>query len=128
MAEQDQRVHGSQVLLALSDSLVKMFREFLGKGPERCKTYWAGSDMLVILVGGGYTVAEQTLYEAGRGAAVQESRFALQQTLARVMQDTVEDITGREVVAFMSASHQDPDLSAEVFVLKPMETDSPVAH
>lgn len=128
MAEQAQRVHGSQVLLALSDSLVKVFREFLGKGPERCKTYWAGSDMLVILVGGGYTVAEQTLYEAGRGAAVQESRFALQQTLARVMQDTVEDITGREVVAFMSASHQDPDLSAEVFVLKPMETDSPVAH
>lgn len=128
MAEQDQRVHGSQVLLALSDSLVKVFREFLGKGPERCKTYWAGSDMLVILLGGGYTVAEQTLYEAGRGAAVQESRFALQQTLARVMQDTVEDITGREVVAFMSASHQDPDLSAEVFVLKPMETDSPVAH
>lgn len=128
MAEQAQRVHGSQVLLALSDSLVKVFREFLGKGPERCKTYWAGSDMLVILLGGGYTVAEQTLYEAGRGAAVQESRFALQQTLARVMQDTVEDITGREVVAFMSASHQDPDLSAEVFVLKPMETDSPVAH
>lgn len=128
MAEQDQRVHGSQVLLALSDSLVKVFREFLGKGPERCKTYWAGSDMLVILLGGGYTVAEQTLYEAGKGAAVQESRFALQQTLARVMQDTVEDITGREVVAFMSASHQDPDLSAEVFVLKPMETDSPVAH
>lgn len=128
MAEQDQRVHGSQVLLALSDSLVKMFREFLGKGPERCKTYWAGSDMLVILLGGGYTVAEQTLYEAGKGAAVQESRFALQQTLAQMMQDTVEDITGREVVAFMSASHQDPDLSAEVFVLKPMETDSPVAH
>lgn len=128
MAEQAQRVHGSQVLLALSDSLVKVFREFLGKGPERCKTYWAGSDMLVILLGGGYTVAEQTLYEAGRGAAVQESRFALQQTLAQMMQDTVEDITGREVVAFMSASHQDPDLSAEVFVLKPMETDSPVAH
>lgn len=128
MAEQAQRVHGSQVLLALSDSLVKVFREFLGKGPERCKTYWAGSDMLVILLGGGYTVAEQTLYEAGKGAAVQESRFALQQTLAQMMQDTVEDITGREVVAFMSASHQDPDLSAEVFVLKPMETDSPVAH
>jgi hypothetical protein len=30
----------------------------------------------------------------------------------------VEQITGRKVVAFMSANHIDPDMAAEVFVLE----------
>jgi hypothetical protein len=31
----------------------------------------------------------------------------------------IEDLTGRTVIAFMSANHIDPDLAAEVFVLEP---------
>jgi uncharacterized protein YbcI len=31
----------------------------------------------------------------------------------------VEDATGRKVIAFMSQSHIDPDLAAEIFVLEP---------
>jgi hypothetical protein len=31
----------------------------------------------------------------------------------------VEDLTGRTVIAFMSANHIDPDLAAEPFVLAP---------
>jgi len=34
------------------------------------------------------------------------------------MRSEVEDLTGRRVVAFMSASHQDPDLMVEIFVLE----------
>jgi uncharacterized protein YbcI len=127
MAEQQEQLRGGQLLTALSGAMVTIFRDFLGKGPERCKTYWAGSDMLVILLGGGYTIAERTLYEAGRGNAVQESRAALQQTLAERMNTMVEELTGRKVVAFLSASHQAPDLSAEIFVLEPVEADSPAS-
>jgi len=122
---QETTLEGGQLLVALSGAMVALFRDFLGKGPERCKSYWAGRDLLVILLGGGYTVAEQTLYDAGQGQAVQNSRHALQNTLAARMQGTVEDLTGRKVIAFMSASHQDPDLSAELFVLEPEESDSP---
>ena len=32
----------------------------------------------------------------------------------------IEELTGREVIAFMSASHQDPDLALEAFVLRPL--------
>ena len=127
MEEQKETLQGGRLLAEMSASMVGIFRDFLGKGPERCKSYWAGSDMLVILLGGGFTVAEQTLFEAGRGQAVQDSRLALQQTLAQRMTATVEELTGRKVIAFMSASHQGPDLSAEIFVLEPEETDSPVA-
>lgn len=123
--EEGPRLRGGQLLVALSDGMVELFRDFLGKGPERCKTYWAGSDTLLIMLDGGYTVAERTLFEAGRGAAVRESRMALQQILASRMKDTVEQLTGRNVVAFLSASHQDPDLSAEIFVLEPHEPDTP---
>ena len=125
MDEQTQTLEGGQLLAALSGAMVALFRDFLGKGPERCKSYWAGSDMLVILLGGGYTVAEQTLYDAGQGQAVQTSRHALQVTLSARMSETVEQLSGRKVIAFMSASHQDPDLSAEMFVLEPKESDSP---
>lgn len=127
VAEQTPRLAGGQLLVAISDAMVRVFRDFLGKGPDRCKTYWAGSDMLVILLGGGYTVAEQTLYDAGRGDAVQDSRHALQKALEDKSRAMVERLTGRQVVAFMSASHQSPDLSAEIFVLAPLEADSPVA-
>lgn len=126
MAERRQTLPNGPLLVALSSAMVTIFRDFLGKGPDRCKTYWAGDDMIVILLGGGYTVAEQTLFEAGRGAAVQDSRMAMQQTLAKRMTTEVEALTGRKVVAFLSASHQDPDLSAEIFVLEPEEPDSPV--
>ncbi len=119
MPEAPQHLEGGRLLTELSAAMVTLFREFLGKGPEQCKTYWAGSDILMIMLSGGYTTAEQTLFEAGRGAAVQDSRMALQQTLAKRMKKTVEELTGRSVVAFMSASHQEPDLSAEIFVLAP---------
>ena len=123
MTATGQKLEGGQLLVALSGAMVALFRDFLGKGPERCKSYWASRDLLVILLGGGYTVAEQTLYDAGEGQAVQNSRHALQTTLAARMSTTVEELTGRRVVAFMSASHQDPDLSAELFVLEAEEAE-----
>ncbi len=39
--------------------------------------------------------------------------------------EKIEELTEREVVAFMSASHQDPDLSLEVFVLLPEPEPEP---
>lgn len=117
MTEDPGTLEGGRLLVAVSDSMVRLFRDFLGKGPDRCKSFWAGADMLVVLLGGGYTVAEQTLYDAGKGGAVQDSRHALQMTLEGRSREIVEHLTGRPVVAFMSASHQDPDLSAEIFVL-----------
>ena len=36
----------------------------------------------------------------------------------------IKGLTGRQVAAFMSASHQDPDLTVELFVLEPKVEDS----
>ena len=46
-------------------------------------------------------------------------RRSFQQTMRADMSAAVSKLTGREVIAFMSDSHLEPDYSVEVFVLAP---------
>ena len=48
-------------------------------------------------------------------------RRAYQEAMTDGCSEVVEAITGRKVIAFMSANHIDPDLAAEIFVLEPAE-------
>jgi hypothetical protein len=50
---------------------------------------------------------------------VLDMRRAYQDAMRSDCIAAIEDLTGRTVQAFMSANHIDPDLAAEVFVLKP---------
>jgi uncharacterized protein YbcI len=75
--------------------------------------------LIVVLLRGGYTPAEQTLLEAGRWREVRQSRYAWQEVMAERFGDKIEELTGRTVEAFMSASHENPDLAIEVFALEP---------
>jgi uncharacterized protein YbcI len=113
-----ERPTGGELLAAVSRRIVRLFARHAGKGPTKCKTHWAGPDTLVVVLGGGYTEAEQTLFERGRGPDVIAYRAAIQDALEEKMRSEVEGLTGRSVVAFMSASHQDPDLMVEIFVLE----------
>ena len=47
-----------------------------------------------------------------------EQRMQFQEVMRDRFMEVIEGETGRKVVAFMSGSHQDPDLLAEVFVLE----------
>lgn len=115
------RLDGGELLAGISRRIVQLLARHAGKGPTRCKTHWAGPDMLVVVLGGGYTEAERTLYERGRADEVRAYRSAIQEVLREDMSGEVEELTGRGVVAFMSTSHQDPDLLVEIFVLEPLE-------
>lgn len=123
MRPQDDRP-GGEVLASISTQMVQLLREAVGKGPTRCKTHWAGSDMLLVVLGGGYLTSEQTLYAAGRAADVRAGRQALQDVLEGRMRRLVEEHVGRRVVAFMSAQHQEPDLQVEIFVLEPQSGEA----
>jgi uncharacterized protein YbcI len=57
-----------QLLVEISKQVVQEFRSSVGKGPSRCRSYWAGRDLLVVLLQGGYTVGEQTLFDTGHSA------------------------------------------------------------
>ena len=72
----------------------------------------------------GLTPIERTLFADGQRRAVREMRTAFHDAVADRFIDTVERITGREVIAFMSQAHIDPDLVIEVFVLdEPLPAD-----
>src|SRR4051812_38707084 len=116
------RREGGELLASISRRIVQLLARHAGKGPTKCKTHWAGPDTLVVILGGGYTEAERTLYERGHADDVRAYRSAIQDALSDDMTREVEELTGRSVVAFMSTSHQDPDLNVEIFVLKPLES------
>jgi uncharacterized protein YbcI len=114
-------VEAGQILVTLCNGIVGLLREFAGRGPSKCKAHWAGRDLIVVVLQGGFTTAEQTLYEAGQGMAVRDSQHALSDVLEAKMTELVQNTTACKVQAFMSASHQDPDLRALLFVLESRE-------
>jgi len=70
---------------------------------------------------GGFTKVEETLLAEGRGEAVIQQRMEFQEVMVDRYREVIQEETGRGVVAFMSGSHQEPDLTAEIFVLETSE-------
>jgi len=100
----------------LTRAISGLQKEYYGKGPDFARTY-INDDTVVVLMRGGYSKAEETLLKAGRGKAVLDQRSAFQEVIRPKFEEQIERIMGRGAIAFMSASHQEPDLTAEIFVL-----------
>jgi uncharacterized protein YbcI len=111
---------GGEVRTAISDGMVALLKEFYGTGPTRAKSYVV-DDLVVCLLRGGFTRAEQTLLEGGRGSSVIAQRIEFQQVMRERFVAVVERATGRRVIGFMAGSQQDPDMFCEVFVLAPSD-------
>jgi uncharacterized protein YbcI len=103
---------------AISNAAVRIHRDFLGRGPDRARTTIAENVVLVLLQD-TLTRAERTLVAAGKEEGVRRLRQMLQHTIRDELSAAVEQITGRTVIAFMSANHIDPDLACEVIILAP---------
>ena len=114
---------GSGELLAdISRALVHLYKECYGKGPTKARTYVSG-DLVVCLLEGGFVKAERTLRDAGRGDAVSDQREVLQEVLRSHFVGTIEDLTGRKVITFISGVDVQTATNAELFVLEPLELD-----
>jgi uncharacterized protein YbcI len=105
------------VAAAISNAIVGIHREHFGRGASRARTVM-GADYVICFLEDIYTPVERTLIEAGRFESVQETRGAFQDTMRQTFSDAVEELTGREVVGFLSQVHVDPDLAVETFILK----------
>ena len=74
------------------------------------------------------TKGEQVLVDKGRGENVLGLRREYQEAMREEASAKVAEITGRNVLAMMSANHLDPDLAVELFVLdEPPKQRAPVA-
>jgi uncharacterized protein YbcI len=65
------------------------------------------------------TTSDKSLVAAGKEGLVDEMRAEFQATMQEELVEVVERLMGNTVIAFMSANHLEPDMSAEVFVLTP---------
>jgi uncharacterized protein YbcI len=100
--------------------IVKLHKEFFGRGPVRTKLY-LHEDSVLVLMFNGHTPSEQTLLGHGGRRAVAQTRVDLSESMRASFIAVIERETGREVVGFMSSSQQDPDLLCHVYVLKPTD-------
>src|SRR5436190_7153883 len=112
-----------EILSTISNRMVQLHKQYYGKGPTKARSYMMG-DLVVCLMRGGFTRAEETLIDSGRSSLVHEQRSEFQAALKQEFTGSIEEITGRRVIAFMSNSHDDPPLIMETFLLEPEDYGS----
>jgi uncharacterized protein YbcI len=113
---------GGQLLAAISTSIVGILREHYGRGPMKAKTYALDDIIVVVMRGSGFTALEQTIMDSGEPNRVIAMREDFQRVMAERYTKTIEELTGRKVVAFLSQAHVEPDITIEIFFI-----DGPLA-
>jgi uncharacterized protein YbcI len=113
---------GGTPSLEISNALARLHKHFVGRGPTNTRTTIDG-DLVVCLLEGGYTRAEQTLEANDKDDLVAAGRLGLQDAMREGMIDAVQSSLGRRVHSFMSANDLHRNLQVEVFVLEPAISD-----
>jgi uncharacterized protein YbcI len=112
----------SSLYMAISNAAVRLLREYTGRGPTKARTT-IRENIVLIMLEQTLTKGEQVLVEKGRSENVLALRREYQDALRDEISAEVANLTGRTVLAMMSANHLNPDLAAEIFVL-----DGPPRH
>jgi uncharacterized protein YbcI len=108
---------GGQLLAAISTRIVAILREHYGRGPMKAKTYALDDLIVVVMRGSGFTPLEKTIVDSGQPDRVVEMRHDFQHLMTKRFTDTIEELTGRNVLAFLSQAHVDPDITIEIFFI-----------
>jgi uncharacterized protein YbcI len=116
------RPTGGHLLAAISRRIVGILRENYGRGPIKAKTYAMDDLIVVVMRGSGFTPLEQTMMDDAGGERVVAMRHDFQRMVAVRYKDAIEELTGRNVVAFLSQAHIEPDITIEIFFV-----DGPLA-
>ena len=109
--------HG--ILSAISNEMVRIYKDQFGRGPTKTRTQWAGPDILVVTLEQTFTPAERRLRELDEHERLRDLRMLFQYAAVSVFCDPVEHLTGRKVRAFVSGLDTNKDVSSEVFYLEP---------
>ena len=113
----DSGTQAGEQLAAVTNGIVKLFRDYYGRGPTKAKSYILDDRILVCVLEDTMTRVEKTLADNGQGHKVREVRLVFQEAMAHEFKQCVRDSLQREVVAYHSQLTLDPDLGFEFFVL-----------
>lgn len=116
VVEDHNQLFGARLLAEITDRLVQLMRDHYGRGPLTAKTYVV-DNLIVCTLSDGYIALEQTMMEGGASDHVLEMRREFQRLMETRYTEMVEELTGRKVLAFLSQTHVEPDLSVEMFLM-----------
>jgi uncharacterized protein YbcI len=122
MATETEHQRGNLLYAEISKAVVKLMRQYTGRGPMKARTT-IRDNVVVVMLEQTLTKGEQVLVKKGRGQKVLGLRHEYQEAMRAETSDKVAELSGQNVVAMMSANHLDPDIAAEIFVLD----DAPAA-
>jgi uncharacterized protein YbcI len=115
-APKREQLLGGRLLAEITDRLVLLIREHYGRGPVKAKTYVL-DNLIVCVLSDGYIALEKTMMEGGERERVLEMRRGFQRLMKTRYSEMIEELTGRKVLAFLSQTHVEPDLSVEMFLM-----------
>ena len=83
-------------------AIIKLEKEYLGRGPLDARTFFV-DDMILVRLRGVLTQAEQKLAETSQGSTlIKETRQQLFETSRPLLEDIVRQILGCKINAFHS--------------------------
>ena len=106
-------------LMQVSRALMRVYKEYLGRGPDRAHTHYAGGDAIVCFLEGTLTPVERTLTTISAHQRLRETRTLIQDAAEAEMCRLVEVITDRAVIASTSGFDVRADVATEAFRLGP---------
>jgi uncharacterized protein YbcI len=106
-------------LSELSNAMVRLYKEQFGRGPTKARSVYAGPDAVLCTLENSFTPAERSLVRMGEHQRLRDTRMFFQYATEQEFRETVEQITGRKVRAFVSGVDVKQDVSSELFYLEP---------
>jgi uncharacterized protein YbcI len=107
---------GGRLLAEITNRVVALIREHYGRGPIKAKTYLL-DNLIVCVLSDGFTPIEKTMMEGGQSERVLDMRRDFQRLMQTRYTQLVEELTGRKLLAFLSQTHVEPDLTVEMFLM-----------
>jgi uncharacterized protein YbcI len=120
VTEHDETLRVGELQAALSNAIVRIMRDFYGKGAARSRTTIFDEYVFVVLED-VLTTAEMTLRNGGAGELVRKVRMRFEDVMTSTFVAEVERLTGRTVVAYHSQVVLEPPSCFEIFVLDPTQ-------
>ena len=93
--------------LAISNLVVRLVSEYTGRGPTKARTHF-NDNLITVVVQNLLTKGERSLVRDGKADLVLEMRRAYQFTMREDFTSGIEEISGRKVIAFLSANTSTP--------------------
>lgn len=102
---------------ALSNAIVRTYREVLGRGPTRARCLNSDPQIVLCVLQDTLTPAERRLLAVGRHEEVRAVRAQLAHTMAPELSAAVQEIAERQVQTVISGFNPWDDVATETFVL-----------